>query len=158
MSHVVFSSVAGCEDVEVEHFNSKFKIEQHLRDSGLSWSVIRPVGFMEVIPPPGVARSFFLGAMKAVFGNTKQKWIACTDIGKAAAKALLQPAESNGRDYIIVGQVATVDEVQVALAKGEGKSAVWSIWLPGWLVLWLSPYHYRQMFKVREALHHIQLR
>lgn len=50
VKHLVFSSVAGSEDPEVEHFYSKFQIEEYIRGSGLAWTVVRPVGFLEVVP------------------------------------------------------------------------------------------------------------
>ncbi|KAH6642468.1 hypothetical protein C7974DRAFT_351080 [Boeremia exigua] len=147
VGHVVYSSVAGCEDPEVEHFHSKYSIEKYLHESGIHWTVIRPVGFMDVIPPAGLARTFFLGAMKAVFRNSKQKWIACDDIGSAVARALMGREECFEKTYEIAGDVATVDEVSKALERGE-RSKGWTIWLPKWLVIALSPYHYRQMFIV----------
>ncbi|KAH6656181.1 hypothetical protein F5X68DRAFT_178887 [Plectosphaerella plurivora] len=52
VSHIVFSSVAGADIAQaVDHFYTKFKLEEDLRASGLGWTIVRPVGFMEVIPP-----------------------------------------------------------------------------------------------------------
>ncbi|KAH7366767.1 hypothetical protein B0T11DRAFT_274057 [Plectosphaerella cucumerina] len=147
VSHIVFSSVAGADISQpVEHFYTKFKLEEYLRASGHAWTVVRPVGFMEVIPPPGIGRAFFLGAMASLMGNTKQKYVACDDIGKTVAKALLHPAEFNHKTITIAGQVADVDELQAALEKGEGTAGWGRVWMPRWLVIRLTPYHYRQMF------------
>jgi uncharacterized protein YbjT (DUF2867 family) len=149
VSHIVFSSVAGADISQpVEHFYTKFKLEEYLRASGLAWTVVRPVGFMEVIPPPGIGRAFFLGAMASLMGNTKQKYVACDDIGKTIAKALLHPAEFNHKIITIAGQVADVDELQTALERGEGTAGWGRVWMPRWLVIRLTPYHYRQMFDV----------
>jgi NmrA-like family protein len=149
VTHIVFSSVAGADISQpVEHFYTKFKLEEHLRASGLGWTVVRPVGFMEVIPPPGIGRAFFLGAMASLMGNTKQKYVACDDIGKTVAKALLHPADFNHKFITIAGQVADVDELQTALERGEGTAGWGRVWMPRWLVIRLTPYHYRQMFDV----------
>lgn len=149
VKHLVFSSVAGADISQpVEHFYSKYKIEEYIIESGLSWTVIRPVGFMEVVPPPGIGRFFFLSAMAALMGNTKQRYVACKDIGKANAIALLNPERFNGKVVTIAGQVADVDELQSALEKGEGEKGWGRIWLPRWVIIRLTPHHYRQMFDV----------
>ncbi|KAK7429843.1 hypothetical protein QQZ08_003688 [Neonectria magnoliae] len=147
IKHLVFSSVAGADIAQaVEHFYTKYKIEEYIKASGLSWTAIRPVGFMEVIPPPGIGRFFFLSAMESLMGNTKQKYISCRDIGKAIAIALLNPEKYNGKVLTIAGQVADVDELQSALDKGEGTKSWGRIWLPRWVIIRLTPHHYRQMF------------
>lgn len=144
----MFSSVAGADIAKpVEHFYTKYELEQYIRESGLSWSVVRPVGFMEVVTPPGIGRFFFLSAMAALMGNTKQRYVACEDIGKAVALALLDPAKFKGRILTIAGQVADVDELQQSLEKGEGQKG-WRIWLPRWAIIRMTPRHYRQMFDV----------
>lgn len=132
----------------VDHFYTKYKLEEYLRESGLSWTIVRPVGFMEVIPPPGIGRSFFLGAMAALLGNTKQKYITCEDIGKTVAMALLSPKRFKERTLTIAGQVANVTELRAALEDGEGQRGWPQIWLPRWLVIRLTPHHYKQMFDV----------
>lgn len=154
VSHLVFSSVAGADIAKsVEHFYSKFTIEEYIRASGLRWTVVRPVGFMEVIPPPGWGRYFFLSAMASLMGQTKQKYIACEDIGKAVAAALLDPEKYDGKINTIAGQVATLANLEASLEKGEGvKSWGWKLWVPRWLLIKMTPYHYRQMFDVSFAM------
>ncbi|KAK7424443.1 hypothetical protein QQX98_000408 [Neonectria punicea] len=147
IKHLVFSSVAGADIAQaVEHFYTKYKIEEYIKASGPSWTAIRPVGFMEVIPPPGIGRFFFISAMESLMGNTKQKYISCRDIGKTAAIALLNPDKFNGKVLTIAGQVANVDELQRALDKGEDSKSWGRIWLPRWVTIRLTPHHYRQMF------------
>ncbi|GME61919.1 hypothetical protein CEP52_008575 [Neofusicoccum parvum] len=151
LAHLVFSSVAGADiATAVDHFHTKYQIEEHIRAAGLPhWTAIRPVGFMEVVPPPGIGRFFFWGAMAALMGATKQKYVACDDIGKAVAKALLNPADFNGKVVTVAGQVADVDELQEAVERGEGRRGPgrgWRAWFPRWFLIWLTPHHYKQMF------------
>lgn len=109
---------------------------------------------MEVVPPPGIGRFFFLSAMATLFGTTKQKYIACEDIGKAVATALLSDGHGKYNEKIltIAGHVANVDELQAALEKGEGKTSWGRMWLPRFLIIRLTPYHYKQMFEVSTLL------
>jgi uncharacterized protein YbjT (DUF2867 family) len=122
VAHLVFSSVAGADrSKEVDHFHTKYILENYIRDSLDSWTFTRPAGFMELIPPPGIGRFFFLGAMASLLGQPRQKYIACDDIGMAVAKALLDPAQYRGRVITLVGQIANFDEVQRALEAGESQ-------------------------------------
>lgn len=149
IKHLVFSSVAGADIAKpVEHFYTKHHLEEYIRESGLQWTIVRPVGFMEVIPAPGIGRFFFMSAMAALMGNTQQRYIACDDIGKAVAVALNKVNEYSGKTLTICGQVATVDELEAALEKGEGQKGWGRVWMPRWLIIKMTPYHYRQMFDV----------
>jgi uncharacterized protein YbjT (DUF2867 family) len=48
ISHFVYSSVGSADkNTGVPHFDSKHKIEQHIRGTGMPFSIIRPVFFME---------------------------------------------------------------------------------------------------------------
>ena len=149
IKHLVYSSVAGADIAQaVEHFYSKFQIEEYIRASGLAWTIVRPSGFMEVIPPAGIGRAFMLGAFAATLGDHAQPYVSCEDIGRMVAKAVLEPEGFKGKIVNLAGDRLTVDQLQAALDKGE-ETRNWRVWLPQWLVLALSPYHYRQMFRVR---------
>ena len=48
ISHFVYSSVVAADThTGIPHFESKAKIEEHLRNSGLLYTIFRPVSFME---------------------------------------------------------------------------------------------------------------
>ncbi|KAJ3502286.1 hypothetical protein NM208_g16757 [Fusarium decemcellulare] len=79
-------------------------------------------------------------------GSGRHPYVSCVDIGRMIARALLEPDKFAGQIINLAGQRATVDELQDALARGAGTRS-WRIWVPRWLVLLLSPYHYRQMFE-----------
>ncbi|CAH0030523.1 unnamed protein product [Clonostachys rhizophaga] len=147
VKHIVFSSVAGADiSKPVDHFYTKYLLEEYIKQSGLNWTIVRPVGFMEVLPPPGIGRFFFMSAMASLMGDTKQKYVACEDIGKAVAAALINPTKFSGRVVTVAGEIANVDELQSALEKGEGRKGWGRIWLPRWIIIRLTPHHYRQMF------------
>ncbi|KAK7223284.1 hypothetical protein V2G26_011287 [Clonostachys chloroleuca] len=147
VKHIVFSSVAGADiSKPVDHFYTKYRLEEYIKQSGLNWTIFRPVGFMEVLPPPGIGRFFFMSAMASLMGDTKQKYVACEDIGKTVAAALINPTKFSGKVVTVAGEVANVDELQSALEKGEGRKGWGRIWLPRWIIIRLTPHHYRQMF------------
>ncbi|KAH7142169.1 hypothetical protein EDB81DRAFT_723438 [Dactylonectria macrodidyma] len=147
VKHLVFSSVAGADIAQaVEYFYSKFQIEEYIKASGLSWTFLRPSGLMEVLPPAGVGRAFMLGAFAATLRDVAQPYVACEDIGRMIAKAIREPDNFKSKIIDLAGDRVNVDQLQAALGKAEGTRS-WRVWLPRWLVLALSPYHYRQMFK-----------
>jgi uncharacterized protein YbjT (DUF2867 family) len=47
-SHFVYSSVAAADQrTGIPHFDSKFRIEEHIRSSGMRYTIVRPAFFME---------------------------------------------------------------------------------------------------------------
>lgn len=47
VGHIVYSSVAGADtNSGVPHFDSKFKVERHLRAVSENWTIVAPVFFM----------------------------------------------------------------------------------------------------------------
>ena len=48
VSHFVYSSVGSADQhTGIPHFESKWKIEEHLRGTGMPYTILRPVYFME---------------------------------------------------------------------------------------------------------------
>ena len=48
ISHFIYSSVCSADqNTGIPHFDSKWKIEEHLRASGMPYTIVRPVYFME---------------------------------------------------------------------------------------------------------------
>lgn len=149
VKHIIFSSVCGAERaVEVDHFHSKFEIEEMLRKSSIKWTILRPTSFMENIPrEPGIARFMFLSYMYAMFGQDDVYHIAARDIGAVATNAIFEPKSYEGKIINLVGELANVDSMQQSLDRVEGFTS-WRIWIPQSLALMVTPYHFRQMFKV----------
>jgi uncharacterized protein YbjT (DUF2867 family) len=110
VKHVVYSSVASADrNTGIPHFDSKHDVEQLLARSGLSWTVIRPVSFMENwrgIPEP-IAAGVFATPLRP---EATLQYVSVTDIGRFAAMALEDPEAWRGRAIDIAGSSLTVDE------------------------------------------------
>src|SRR6058998_2723001 len=83
VSHVVLASVASAdEDTGIPHFESKVKVERHLKTSGLRYTITRPVAFMD-----GYTAPWMLGALRGgvlsfpMPPETRQQLVAVRDIG-----------------------------------------------------------------------------
>lgn len=97
VKHFVFSSVDrgrnGDDDpTPVPHFITKFNIEKHLQkkaaESGMTWTILRPVAFMENLNGPFGA---MFAAMWRNMGREKKLQLVCTkDIGVFGALAFAQ--------------------------------------------------------------------
>jgi len=54
VKHLVYSSVAGADRATgVPHFDSKFEVEKELRTSGVPFTIVAPVFFMETFSQNG---------------------------------------------------------------------------------------------------------
>lgn len=115
--HFVYTSVAGAdEQTGVPHFDSKYVVEQYLAQSGLAWSVVRPVSFMDNWEWD---RDDFLAGRFANPGDPGQRnqWIAAADIAFFVGEALDNPQEWNGRALDIAGDGMTLAEFAALLSR-----------------------------------------
>ena len=88
IKHFLYSSVFGADlNTGVAHMESKFKIENHIKQIGLPFTIIRPTSLFENFLIPQVKKGILKGKLvQAIHRNTVLQYIAAEDIGKAAAK------------------------------------------------------------------------
>lgn len=129
VEHFVYTSAerGGPERSDVDgtvipHFKSKFNIENHLKavskKSGMEWTIIRPVAFMENMTPDFLGKGF--ATMWKLNGvDSKLQLISSKDIGKLAALSFQSPEEFKGRSMSLAG-----DELSWQEANGIFKAFV----------------------------------
>jgi len=55
VEHLVYSSVANADkNTDIPHFESKYKVEQHIKNLGIPYTIIGPTFFMENLLGPGL--------------------------------------------------------------------------------------------------------
>ncbi|KAI9667966.1 MAG: hypothetical protein M1821_000786 [Bathelium mastoideum] len=102
------------DETPVPHFATKFQIEQYLKEKAeaadISWTVLRPVSFMENYSPDFNGRGF--AAMWHGLGDKPLQLVATKDIGIFAAKAILAPEDSrfHNKAISIAGDELTQNE------------------------------------------------
>jgi uncharacterized protein YbjT (DUF2867 family) len=116
--HVVYSSVGGAErGTGIPHFDSKFEVEKRL--AGLvSATILRPTFFMENLTAqlaPGEDGEIVI--RMPMPGDVPLQMIAVRDIGRAAARLLLEPNAIDGNAIEIAGDELPLD--LVAAQAGE---------------------------------------
>jgi uncharacterized protein YbjT (DUF2867 family) len=112
--HFLYSSVAGADQqTGIPHWDSKFKIENYLKASGLSFTIIRPVSLYENFLIPEVHKRLLKG--KLVFpaaGTVVQQMVAAGDIGKIST--LIFSDVQKYKDATITVATEQLDLLQVA--------------------------------------------
>jgi uncharacterized protein YbjT (DUF2867 family) len=112
ISHFVYSSVGSAHrKTGIPHFDSKARIEQHIHASGLPYTILRPVFFMENWHL--FNREMILGgALASPLGPDRGlQQIAVWDVGRFAAMAFAHPEQWIGRELDIAGEELTMPQV-----------------------------------------------
>jgi uncharacterized protein YbjT (DUF2867 family) len=109
VAHFVYSSVGGAErKTGIEHWESKWEIEKHVRKLGLPATMLRPVAFMENYYIDQVEIGILKGKlMDPIRADKPYQTIATDDIGAFAALAFERPEEFIGMELEIAGSELT---------------------------------------------------
>ncbi|MFZ3560676.1 MULTISPECIES: NmrA family NAD(P)-binding protein [unclassified Streptomyces] len=114
--HFVYSSVGGADrDTRVPHFESKNRVEAHLRSLDLPTTVLRPVMFhdilLDIAPRPADGELVLAMWLDPA---TPVQLIATSDIGVFAADAFENPGDWLGRVVEIAGDSLTGPQMAAA--------------------------------------------
>lgn len=121
VSHIVYSSaVAVDQNTDVSYFQSKAQVEEHLRASGLTYTILRPVYFMEnwLTIKEMLDQGFLAWPSNP---STKLQQIAVDDIGFFAADAFHHPERWKNRAVEIAGDDLTWEESAATLGEAVGR-------------------------------------
>jgi len=121
ITHYVYTSVGSAHrNTGIPHFDSKWKVEQHITKIGLPATILRPVWFMEnftTFAKPSAAGVLSL-PMKP---DRKLAMVALKDIGEFGASAFLRPNDFLGQAIDLAGDDLTMTEVAAQLSKAMGR-------------------------------------
>jgi uncharacterized protein YbjT (DUF2867 family) len=121
VGHFVYSSVGSAdEETGIPHFESKVKVEEHLRSSGLRYTILRPVFFME-----NWLRMFGYwgepirnGQLRQPLRPTKNlQMVAVDDIGAFAALAFEHPGKWENRTFSLAGDELSMQQIAEAFSR-----------------------------------------
>ena len=130
--HFVYSSVdRGGEKSEdnptdVPHFRTKHNIEKHLLEkvaSGqMSYTIIRPVAFMEGYEPGFMGKIFGTIIKVGLRPEKPLQWVSVADIGWFAAQALVNPEDPTYKNQAInlAGDELTFDQANEVFLEKTG--------------------------------------
>ena len=155
ISHVVYSSVA-CANKQtgIPHFDSKYDVEKHLKKSGLPYTILRPVWFMEHFASPWLRPSIEKGVLATPLRPDRTlQMVSVDDIGRIVAEAFTKPMKFVGREMDIAGDQLTMKEIAEEISRvlshpvryehvpeSRAEKAVGSDWVP--MFRWLNEHGY----------------
>ena len=123
IKHFIYSSVGGAErKTQIPHWESKWEVENYIRQLGLPATVIRPVSFMETYYIDQVEIGILKGKLAdPIRGNKPYQTIATDDIGAFVALAFERPSDFIGKALEIAGSELTNVEAAKVFSQVLGK-------------------------------------
>jgi uncharacterized protein YbjT (DUF2867 family) len=123
VEHFVYSSVGGAErNAGIDHWETKWEIEKHIRKLGLPATILRPVAFMENYYIEQVEIGILKGKLiDPIRADKPYQTIATEDIGAFAALAFERAKEFMGLELEIAGSELTNPETAETFSRVLGK-------------------------------------
>jgi uncharacterized protein YbjT (DUF2867 family) len=148
VGHFVYSSVGGAErNSGIDHWESKWRIEQYIRKLGLPATMLRPAAFMENYYIDQVEIGILKGKlMDPIRADKPYQTIATADIGAFAALAFERAQEFVGVELEIAGSELTNREAAQVFSRALGKPVKFQQ-LPMPLVRLVLGKEFYQMFR-----------
>ncbi|MGN6825881.1 NmrA/HSCARG family protein [Paucibacter sp. M5-1] len=127
VKHLIYSSTAAVSSgpTGMGHFDSKLRIENHVRTLPITATVVRPAAFMEMLLMPGFGLdqgefNFFMRS------DQPMQFIAVQDIGAIVAAVLADPLRFGGTTFEIASAAATGDDLQALFSQAAGRPITYS--------------------------------
>ena len=123
VEHFVYSSVGGAERSSgIDHWDSKWQVENHIRALGLPATMIRPAAFMENYYVEQVEIGILKGKlMDPIRAGKSYQTIASDDIGAFVSLAFERPKEFIGTELEIAGSELTNSGAAEVFSRVLGK-------------------------------------
>lgn len=135
VQHIVYSSVQRADDLaQVPHYAQKLRAEEYLRSSGIPFTILRPVFFMDNFGAEALAGNLLAGRLHAPMPpHVATQLVAVDDIGRAAAAALSAPEEWAGKTLDLAGDTLTWEEIAAAIGLAIGLTVDFFPLPPEWV-------------------------
>lgn len=127
VGHLVYSSTGalGDEPTGLGHFDSKARVEAHIHTISLTWTIVRPVAFMDMLTMPG----FGLDEDRFNFfarPDQSMQLLAVEDIGKFVAPIFADEGRFGGQTLEIASDTVTGAGIGAAFSKAAGRPIAYS--------------------------------
>lgn len=117
--HFVLASIARCDDnPNLAHFVTKHECEKYIQSSGLPYTFLRAVYFMDNLKPNQQGATFHWAVLPDILGTkTSLQMISTADIGWFAANSFLHPEQYLNKILDIAGDEVTYPQLLAAYKK-----------------------------------------
>ncbi|WP_375754943.1 NmrA/HSCARG family protein [Corallococcus exercitus] len=130
VEHFVYTSVLGLRPGSgVGHFESKWRIEEHVRASGLRATIVRPGTFFELllVPEFGLTPRGLQFFMRP---DQPMQFIAAEDIGVLTARVFADPRTYVGTSLELAGDSLTGDQLAEQISRATGTALSYARFSP----------------------------
>ncbi len=133
--HLVYSSVASADKATgIPHFDSKYEVEKYIAASGVPYTIIAPVFFMDNYLSPWTLPGLREGKLaQAMPGERPLQQIAVSDIGDFAAAVIERGTAVHGKRFDIAGDELTGEEAVAIMAQAAGRDIGYEGFSPDFL-------------------------
>ena len=123
IDHLVFTSVAGADaDTGIPHFDSKFAVERHIEKTGVPFTIIAPVFFVDNWRGPWMLPSIKEGAVAAgIPGDRKLQQVVVRDIGRFVTYIFENRDEFLGQRIDIASDELNGEQVAEIIGRHAGR-------------------------------------
>jgi uncharacterized protein YbjT (DUF2867 family) len=128
VTHFVYSSVAGADRASgIPHFDSKFEVEKEIRRSGVPFTIVAPVFFMENFLADYMAAALAQGSIAMALPATRRlQQVAVADIAQFAALVIERRESFLGKRIEIASDELTGVTAAAAISEASGRPMVYS--------------------------------
>lgn len=123
VKHLVYSSVAGADRASgIPHFDSKFEVEKEIRGSGVPFTIVAPVFFMENFLADYMAAGIAKGSIAMAMPATRRlQQIAVADIAQFTALVIERRESFLGKRIDIASDELTGATTAAAISEVSGR-------------------------------------
>jgi uncharacterized protein YbjT (DUF2867 family) len=123
VKHFLYSSVIGADQhTGIPNWESKFKIENYLKQMNLPYTIIRPSSLFENFLIPQVKNRILKGKLASpVNKDVLQQFISSKDIGEIGASIFMDPGKYLGKTITIAAEEMDMKKVADIFSEGLGK-------------------------------------
>jgi uncharacterized protein YbjT (DUF2867 family) len=128
VKHLVYTSVAGADRATgIPHFDSKFEVEKEIRRSGVPFTIVAPVFFMENFLADWMAPGIAQGSISLALPATRRlQQIALSDIAQFTALVIERRESFLGKRIDIASDELTVTTAAAAIGEVSGRHIKYS--------------------------------
>lgn len=123
VGHLVFNSVGGADrNSNIPHFDSKYKVEQHIASTKIPYTIVAPVFFMDNWFAPWFLPSIQEGTLKlAMPADRPLQQVSVDNIGAFSAAMIERRENVFGKRFDIAGDELTGKETVATISKASGR-------------------------------------
>ena len=127
VGHLVYSSVASADRATgIPHFDSKYEVEKYIASSGVPYTIIAPVYFIDNLVQPWTMPTLRQGKLALAMPATRPlQQISVEDIGAFAAAIIERREAVFGKRFDIAGDELSGDDSAAILSKVTGREFVY---------------------------------